>query len=255
MKNTPLILFALWLLFQLSACTVQEEIHFNKDFSGNMKRSFDFSAMMDMAKQMNPDDTTDSKMPDFENLPKDQMQDIGIEGIRNFKIEGQDEGAFTISFEFDNLEALNQAYNQLEMDNMKDLPGMQGFDMGGSGGFTPGELPNEEDNDEVTQKKEKKPHTYFVKKGKKTIIYYPSRPAEEQDTENTMEGMEQMGEMMGKMMKIETKFTFDRKISKITNDSKQINTYKESDNLLRMEANFEALEKGKKAPEIIIKLK
>lgn len=254
MKNTPLILFALWLLLQLSACTIQEEIHFNKDFSGNVKRSFDFGAMMDMAKQMNPDDSSSKQLPDFGNLPKDQMKDIGIEGIRNFKIESQNEGAFSISFEFDNLDALNQAYNQLEMDNMKNLPGMQDFDMG-SGGFTPGELPSDEDNDEITPKKEKKPHTYFAKKGKKTIIYYPSRPKEEEETENTMEGMEQMGEMMGKMMKIETKFTFDRKISKITNDSKQINTYKESDNLLRMEANLESTEKSKKAPGITIKLK
>jgi hypothetical protein len=240
------------LLLSLSACGIQEEIRFNKDFSGQMTRSLNFSGMRQMAKSMNPEgDTTEN--PFEQGMPEGASPELDIEGISNFKMEVNEEGIINLSFEFDNIEALNKAYNNLTLENMKNMPGLK--ETMGSGGFTPGELPEEEEkyNQEKSNKdtKPKADHIYFARKGK-NFFYYPMSENIEENPEVQGMGLDNIGDMF----KFETKLVFDNKIKKVSNTSPSVETFTdESTNTLTMEMKIDGKKKTDKPAEIKIKLK
>ncbi len=239
------------LLFSLGACSIEEEIHFNKDFSGKLTRSLDFSGMMQMAKSLNPEGDS-AKNPLEQGMPEELSPELDIEGIRNFKMNMDKEGAINLSFDFDNLDALNKAYNKLTMENMKNIPGLESMGSNG-GGFTPGTLSDDEVENTETNTTPKPEHLYFARKGK-NFYYYPSKSDTEENNEMEGSGMDLEG--IGDMLKIETKFVFDRKIKKVSNNSTQIETFTDNtDNLLRLKMKLQGTQTDNKQPEIKIKLK
>jgi hypothetical protein len=112
MKN---IIYILIILLGLGSCTIHENIHFNKNFSGKASYIVDFSAMMTMIPEdslKNLDDAEiDAIFEEIENLY------YGIDGISDFKYEFEMEnGIARYSFDFDNLEALNKTYDVDQFD-------------------------------------------------------------------------------------------------------------------------------------------
>lgn len=107
---------ALTLLF--SACfEIEEKVHFNKDGkSGKVEYGYDFTNMMEMLTSIMPDsikessDELDGKMK--ENIGEKENQLKDIKGISNLKTS-KDGYKFVVSFDFSDIDALNEAYRRL----------------------------------------------------------------------------------------------------------------------------------------------
>jgi DNA-binding transcriptional regulator of glucitol operon len=245
MKNS-LLFCGLMLLLSLSACKVQEEIHFNKDLSGSLRYTLDLSAMRAMSAQMknmrpDKDDTTGTAQPPNElgtlnaldTLQGSQltMPFAGIQGLSNLKGSSQN-GVIEISFNFKDLNALNQAY---------DMFGDQGkaLTMGMTGGFKTGEMPTEE------PQPKKEVYPYFATKSGYLVF---SRPKKEQAKEGKTQGGD-MGKQMGAMFEHRTVLTFDKTVRKVKAKNA---TPQQDEHQITLKSSLQELGNG---AEIKIKLK
>lgn len=259
------ILFFLTSIVIFSSCTIEEHIHFNKDFSGKFERKIDISQFKAMAESMKGlgGDSTEQKM---EDIPLDDLSGLtemmkatakfdeleNIEGISNFGFNTNDEGSFTISFEFKDVKTLNKAYNSLAKN--KGFPDINAEELGG-GGFIPGNVPDNEENTEETKEQDnnKPDFEYFSKKGKYLIFRQPKKPKSTGNEELGGENMEMMKAMGGAMMTYKFKMSFDRKVKKVT--KKNIDEFLSDDNSVRLNFNLDDMTNKDYETELKIKLK
>lgn len=120
--------FFFFALILLTGCVYSDKIQFNEDFSGSVEYEIDMTQFMMMMKQMSENDTSMSvnEVQSVEEMV-DSLNKAGafddaknIDGIQNFQVEGQND-VIKMSFDFDNLEALNRAYQEI---NLTDAMGM-----------------------------------------------------------------------------------------------------------------------------------
>ena len=167
-----LVLFA-------SSCTLEQDIHFNKDWSGNAKYTLDLSAMT----QLMGNDSVETENP--LNSIKESFMTMkeGIEksiGISNVSLQNdEDQGIYSILFDFTTVEALNNC-----------LKG------------------NGNSNNMFKNKK----HVFFQQKGKNKLLFEaPSMNSVKKESEFKAEDLGNMAYLI----KYNIKFSFDRKIKKI----------------------------------------
>lgn len=245
---SKLFLFAL-LTAGLASCTIREEIHFNKDYSGNLQYQLDFSSFMAMASSFGQEgdslgtgEMENPLPPDFSSEAiSEKIQ--GIEGISNVQVEVDPKGSLSYSFSFKDLESLNVAYSNMNSSQnpLADLPKMGGDD----GGFTPGPPPDENKPDSVLI------FPYFTKE-KKELVY--RRPQVDLDQEsmqdNPMAGGMLQG--MGEILNYKITFDFDRSIKKVKAEKLSVESDKHKADV---KLTLENLSSGGKNPEIRFKLK
>lgn len=227
----------------LASCSIQEEIHFNKDFSGKVSYTIDLSSMMSMAKAFAEQDSSGESQTEDMDIPIEQMEETlgkvqDIEGISNFESNSDEKGIVKFSFDFANLDALNEAYNKAN-----DSDGFGGFpSMGGMG-------TEMEEEEESTPSAPKEFITHFAKKGK-SLVYVPRKGIDSKEDENPEAA--QMAKQMGDMLKLDIKFTFDRRVKKV--DAQGMAVYSDENSITISRSLFEA-EKEDSKPQVLIKLK
>lgn len=112
-KKIVMIMWAMLIICLLNSCfTINEYITFKKNGSGSVKTTIDMSNMMQMLGMFLPDSIKQTmKMDDL--LTNEPGNFKKIEGIKNTKISSDKEYVYTISYDFDNVKALNKAMNML----------------------------------------------------------------------------------------------------------------------------------------------
>ncbi len=168
----------LLIIILFSSCTITQEFHFNKDFSGNYTSTIDMSQLIDM---MNSLDSTDGGTGDFKDsldlILTQAVKKLKTTGVTNLKSGWDANKALFISYDFANIDVLNQALNK--------------------SGMNENSTSDEED------------FVFFIRKGK-TLTYQGIPPKE------TAEGGKDLGAMKD-YYKYKAVFTFDRKIKKSDN--------------------------------------
>jgi hypothetical protein len=249
MKKT-ISIFACLLAFALTSCSIQEDIHFNKNFSGKMGYTVDFSSMMQMSQmmKMQQGDSASMEIPDFKNEMKgDEIKAAfgmmnSIEGISNTTSDFDEAGKLSLSFDFADLKALNKAYNMLSANKGMPIP-----DLGGS--FNPGTPPTGENKTDEP----KKDFEYFSKQGKYLVYRRPKMDNEEMQNTEMKDMMQGLGGMGGSMMKVQTKLSFENQVKKTTVKVFEIDSQDKNEVILNF--GLESLGKSNDEPEIKIKLK
>jgi hypothetical protein len=185
-KSTVLIL-----ILALSSCTIVQEYHFNKDFSGTSKLSIDMGSFMEMMAGMDSTGNSIKNMRDSLNLVFDEnAQKLKEFGIKNIKLGWKDSSNIMfMTYDFDDLESLNQALNSANAQNVA-----------------------------LTKSATGEPHTYFSKKGK-TLIY--KGPKNDKESPKEMESMSEY-------YQYQLIFTFDRKVKKVDNPNVTVSPDKKS---------------------------
>jgi hypothetical protein len=175
-----IIAIALLIGISFYSCSIVQEYHFNKDFSGSTRLSFDMGSFVQMMAAM------DSAGNSIETL-RDSLNGVFAEnakkmdslGLKNFKYGWENESfTFALSYDFDNIEMLNRALNS---SNTNSAP--------------------------LIETMGNKQHLYFTRKGK-TLLY--SGPKSVQESSSEMESM-------GEYYQYTVVFTFDRKLKKAIN--------------------------------------
>ena len=102
-------LFLLFFLFAilLTSCSIEEEFHFNPDFSGNYSFQFDYSALL----ALDTSGTAGEEMSKGYDEMEDELKKI--DGISNIVIKSDDiKGNVIVSYDFSSIDAINKAnYN------------------------------------------------------------------------------------------------------------------------------------------------
>jgi len=109
--------FLLGALFFFQSCSVESETHFNKNMSGSTVSYMDMSELIDMAGSFGGEDAemdelkalfSGEALPDSMQTVLDSVSMLMKEaGLHNFEMGGYDGKGFKISFDFDDLDALN----------------------------------------------------------------------------------------------------------------------------------------------------
>jgi hypothetical protein len=173
-------ILAFLILLTYSSCTIVQEYHFNKDFSGSTHLSIDMASFMQMMAGMDSTGSSTLSMKDSLNLVfSESAKKLEEIGIKNIKLGWEDSSdVLYMTYDFDNIETLNNAINSSNSQNAA--------------------LSNTISN---------KPHTYFSKKGK-ALTY--KGPKSEKDPTKEMESMSEY-------YQYDIIFTFDRKVKKLDN--------------------------------------
>lgn len=207
-----IILFFSLLLIMLQSCSVVQNFHFNKDFSGQYEVEIDMSQLITFAIMFDTTGAVDAeKMMAEIALSFDSLDVIGkyneLEGISN-AYAGVNGQKLLISYDYTDIESLNKAYTELG-EILDSTSGTMGEGMGmGFGGFDIG-------NSNSGQK------TFFTLEKKKLSFTMSEGNPLEMGTEDVeIEGMEgvdpeEMMSGMAEMFDISTNFTFDRKVKKV----------------------------------------
>lgn len=109
MKKSTIFVLLCAISCTLSSCfTITDFITFNRDGSGSVKTTVDMSNMVQMLGMFLPDSIKKS-MQFGDLLQSDMSQFKKINGISHTKISSEKTYSYTISYDFDNVKALNQA--------------------------------------------------------------------------------------------------------------------------------------------------
>jgi hypothetical protein len=241
------------LLASLASCSIREEIHFNKDFSGDFRYTVDFSGMVGMMSSLPQNDSI--KKDNFE-MPTEMMTGLSeglkdLEGISSLDVQNQEKGKLIISFKFKDIKALNRAYNKLANNNNK------AGSLKGNPAFMPGDLPDDTTGVDipppppVEEEKPKEDFVYFSQEGKNLVYRRPKFDMNSSEMKD-LGGQMDMLKGMGDFLKMETVLTFDRKIKKST--VKDIDQSDKTDNSITLKLDLGKISQGPK-PEVLIKLK
>jgi hypothetical protein len=181
----------LLIILAFNSCTIVQEYHFNKDFSGTSKLSIDMGSFIEMMAGMDSTGNSVKNMRDSLNLVFDEnAQKLKEFGIKNIKLGWKDSSDIMyMSYDFDNLESLNQAINSANAQNVA-----------------------------LTKSSTNEPHTYFSKNGK-TLIY--KSPKTDKESPKEMESMSEY-------YQYQLIFTFDRKVKKVDNPNVTVSKDKKS---------------------------
>lgn len=108
MRILSKVLLSILFSYIFISCTVQENFQFNKDLSGHYSFQFDYSALLEFDTAGTANDEMDKGYIEMEDELKN------IEGLSNIIVlSNNEEGKVIVSYDFDNLEALNKAnYNK-----------------------------------------------------------------------------------------------------------------------------------------------
>jgi len=212
-----LLIISLLSLFFISSCTITQEFHFNKDFSGTVKISVDMNMFVEVMKSMD----TSSKANSFSDSlkyafgeSKSKLDSIGATNV-NYKWNDSTNIMF-LSFDFKDIDMLNVSLNATN-----------------------------ETNNELTKNVSTKPHVFFKRKGKKTLIYESNKSKKTQKTSSEMSSMKDY-------YKYNIIFTFDRKIKKVQNPNI---IHKEKSKKVELKGNMFDMMKEEYDSKIIFKLK
>lgn len=189
----------------MSACAINNEVHFNKNYSGTYALYVDFGDMIDMVKSFDPSmaDEGEGNFID-ETMSAEDREEMKqkidqIEGISNSSFEVIEESRMELKFDFDDVESLNRAFSEiqsaLQEENEMMAESMTGMESMG--------LPK------------------FTKNGK-VISHGASFPAD-QLPEGPLDSLDQMGgdgmmDMVMGMMDYTVELSFDRKIKSVDID-------------------------------------
>jgi hypothetical protein len=111
MKQTQSILLLYIVLAVFTSCTIDQEVHFHENFSGDYQMKFDMSDLMPVLEDSVRFDSVFSK----ENMSTLQNRYENIEGISNPTVTFSD-GVFLSKFSFADMTALNKAIKDDEGD-------------------------------------------------------------------------------------------------------------------------------------------
>ena len=181
---------------------MNNEVHFNKNYSGTYALYVDFADMVDMVKSFDPSmaDMGEESFVD-EIMSAEEREEMKqkinqIEGIGNASFEVIEESKMEFKFDFDDVESLNGAFSEIQAAVKEDnevvsdnMAGMDGLSL----------------------------QTYT--RSGKVISHSASFPVDQLPAE-TMDGLDQMGgegmmEMMMGMMDYTIVLSFDRKIKSV----------------------------------------
>jgi len=198
----------------VASCTVTQEFNFNNDFSGNYKMVFDMSSLMSMAGgEEEAEELLDKEAKDSILLVYNN-----IDGISNTKVDSKDY-VMTISYNFENLDALNIAIEQTSMAG----------DDEESGNATASMLTNS--------------NIKFSGKGKKLTYSIP---------EFSTYDVEDSTLMYLDMIDLKSTFNFKRNVKSVDNTSAII---QENGKSVVIEGNFKEFAEGEKNLSTVFKLK
>jgi len=234
MKKVFITLFSL-ILIGFSACTIREDIHFNKDFSGHLTFKLDMEAFATFYESMEEADSTETDVAVTEESFKDVIDSMAqdgryeeiaqLSGISNFELQTTDY-AIIIDFDFADIASLNTAYQKLKTSNSEMMS--EGEDM---------------ENSDLTSS-----YTYFSQSGKSITYSVPRDPSEEEVDAETEEYMESMDEMIS----METFFTFDRTIKSTSSEAMNV---EETNGGVLVKIKISEIAKAGPNPKVTIKLK
>ncbi len=212
--------FTVFIILLSLSCTIRQEYHFNKDFSGKARTLIDFSLLNKFIK-----DSLNSNVNNNDSLEKISNRLIGkfeeIKGIDNVKVNwSMTDGKLILSYSFKDIESLNNALNPLPL--LNEIPSMN--------------YSNLTDN-----------NSYFVKKGKNLIYVIP--PVENKDVKP--EELDDNKAIIG-MMKYELAFSFDRKIRTVKSEKIPCKT---ANKMVEMDVSFDEIFNREEECKIIVKLK
>ena len=194
------ILIAAILAVVLSACSISNEVHFNKDYSGDYKMTVDMSEIIEMAKSFDPsmaesDEDPFSTMINEEDRARIDSVFNSVEGVSSPSFNLSDDFVATLSFDFDDIDALNRLFA-----TWSEGAAAAGAEMGnmGMGGLGTLGAPT------------------FTREGK-TVIHSAEMPEMDGMEVEGMEGMDMAGMMEGfaGMMDYQVIMTFDKKIKSV----------------------------------------
>lgn len=172
----------LFLVVLLTSCTITQEFHFNKDFSGSTKLSIDMGSLIEMMASMDSSGLQSNAIKDSLDMVFDKnLGKLDSIGVKNVKY-GWEEGnkILYLSYDFKDIEMLNKSLTASESAN---------------GAFG---------NPDST-----KSHVFFTLKGK-TLIYKGLKSTKEANNSQDMESMKDY-------YKYNLFFTFERKVKSIDN--------------------------------------
>ena len=215
-------LFAIISLMAVS-CTFKEEITFNADYSGNMKYSFEMGGggMPGMGKDDKKDSDTKVDSVLFAKMEKKVTTVTGVSNVES----GSSGLAYYLKFDFNSIESLNKAYEEIYLSFSTDSNGV------------------------INPEHEKLVRGHqFVTKTKKGIVYEQSKVGLANDK---MKGMEDVPETMRSMLNYEVLIHFPTKIKKV----KLKNVDELNENTLRVKRDIKDLIDGKGFPKFEVKLK
>ncbi len=212
------LIISLLSIFIISSCTITNEFHFNKNFSGNAKLTVDMGVFVGLMQSM---DTTSQ-----EKSLSDSLKDIFNENIT--KLE-DNKGISNITFNWvDSLSIMILKYNFKDIKSLnKSLNATNKI------------------NDNISKDTVIQPHVYFIKKGRKTLIYNGEKSTKSKKTSKEMASMKDY-------YKYNIIFTFDRKIKKVENPNI---IHKEGSKRVELRGSMFEMLKKKYNSKIIFKLK
>ena len=180
MRKINLLIFFLTLFF--TSCTITQEFHFKKDFSGSAKIAIDMGKFMDMMAGMDSTGTQSAGMKDSLDFAfkesAEKLEEVGVTNI-DYGWQNNDQIMF-LSYDFRDIEVLNKAMNASDDGNSSFI--------------------KNEDNDD---------HVYFVRNGK-TLIYEGVKSQNDSLNSNEMASMKDY-------YKYKLIFNFDRKVKSLDN--------------------------------------
>ena len=109
MKN---FLYLIVIALLVGACSIEQEIRFNSDWSGNSKMVVNSTFLKDFGL----DSAAENGNPLFQDSTILQTSEVlnSIEGISNVEIHDDENGALVASYDFSGVAALNESMNSAE---------------------------------------------------------------------------------------------------------------------------------------------
>ena len=179
MKKIIFIGLLVTLLF--TSCTITQELHFNKDFSGTAKLSVDMSMFIGMMKGIDTSSTENSVADSLKYAFGESKIKLDSVGATNIKYDWDDStNIMFLSFDFSDIEMLNTSLNATN-----------------------------ETNKELTKSLSTKHHVFFTREGK-TLIYDGAKTESADKSNKELTAMKDY-------YKYNLVFTFDRKIKSVEN--------------------------------------
>jgi hypothetical protein len=213
-----LLLFLLIIICFIQSCTIRQEYHFNKDFSGTVKSSVDFTMLSNVMKTADTTGKKNSLTDSIDLSFKKAAVQLEAAGTTNVKWGWNDnKTAFYLSYDFKDIETLNKALTTTS-------PGSESL---------------------LGNQSKTKSTTYFIKKGNK--LTYKSAKMEG----DSLFHSSQM-KTMSEYYKYELIFSFDQKIKKVSSKNAIIQDDGKS---IQMKGNLFDLVSPKYDSDLTINLK
>ena len=240
MRSLLTSMFVLLVLMVVAtSCNVTNSVHFNRDYSGTYEMNVDLTGLLGMAMMF---DSTATSEEDMLSEMRKGMEELGLsdklgemKGIDEVVAEMNEEGQLIWSFNFANVDALNNSFQELNKSLMSgEMLDMDGVEINADAG------------EEAT------PMPSFVRSGK-MISHRTDYDMGDMGMAEMAGGDEEgMMEMFSSMMDYTVEFSFDRKIKDV--ELTGMDLISRDDKLVRARLNLKSAMESK-FYEIKVKLK